>query len=229
MASYIVRILSLRLQLNPEKTIKEIFECPSLRDLMFPLVIPRRDDKVRLESPDEFQLGLLPPEFIHDKHVNLDVYGEKGLPLSGTFHSQPSPSADVINSRFKTEDISRVGLTIPTLKSLFEELAPVFQTTHASVYNKASRRRDGRPRWFPGVRYPYGIDWITYFGPEVIEYLGRERFDHLKSVHEMFEVNKGIIVILQEEPFLEDDPGHRAHQERAEAEMGLPELVSQLS
>jgi hypothetical protein len=73
-------------------------------------------------------------------------------------------------------------------------------------YYKAGRKTDVE-------RVPTSIEWMTYFGPELVERIGDKKFHRIPE-GEVKEVGGGILFILQREPFSYAVPDHLARQKR---------------
>lgn len=230
MTNYVVRILSF----YPHQidVARSILTCSTLSKLVFPALLHASpDSSIHLASADQFDFTLVPKEFYADDQslVNIPLDGENGIAFSSTIYLRESIVPNVVNLKFSSELLQAGTITIADLKALFADVIPAFQAYHASIYDRQSNRRPGGPKYFrtPSFRsYPIELGWITYFGPEMIEFLGRERFAELHTCVEKYDLHGGIMVILQEEPFCEDNPQHRERQAQAESELRLSELVS---
>lgn len=73
-------------------------------------------------------------------------------------------------------------------------------------YYEAGRKTDVE-------RVPTSVEWMTYFGPELVERIGEKKF-HRVPEGEIREIGGGILFILQREPFSYEEPDHRARQRR---------------
>jgi hypothetical protein len=227
MITYAIKILSNTHHKElKEEILRSVLSCPTMSVLLFPATLVRKKDRVTIQGVNQFRLSLIPNEMKRDQFITVNLAGQSGLQFSARIHCIDTIFADSLQIRFSQSILRDNTISFPMLKSLLEEIIPVFRASHASLFDVGILKRENRPINFPKTRYPYGIDWITYFGPDMIEYLGRERFDQLKSVHDKYELNRGIMVILQEEPYVESNAQHRARQEKAEAEIGFPELVA---
>ena len=119
------------------------------------------------------------------------------------------------------------------LESLCLEIIPIFKPYYASAFdasrptrvtpseesmyyeNKASQRS-----------YPLEVRWVTYFGLEMLEFLKVERFQNLKTYFKKYQLDQGVLLILQEEVFQHTNEAHLQRQEQAEQELGFPELLA---
>jgi hypothetical protein len=227
MITYAIKILSNENHIGHEEEIfRSVLLCPTMGESLFPATVVRKNDQVTIQDANHFKLSIIPDEMKQDQFITVNLAGQSGLQFSARIHCKETIFSDNLQLRFSQNILRDNSISFSVLKSLLEEIIPVFQVNHASLFDMGILKRENRPINFPKTRYPYGINWITYFGPEMIEYLGRERFARLQSIHDKYEINQGIMVILQEEPFMEGNAKHRARQEKAEAELGFPELAS---
>ncbi len=60
----------------------------------------------------------------------------------------------------------------------------------------------------------------------MLEFLTRNRFSHLKTCSEKFDLHEGIMVVLQQEPYDDENLDHRQRRARAESELEFPDLLS---
>jgi hypothetical protein len=136
---------------------------------------------------------------------------------------------NVINFIFPTEQLEKGRISVEDIKSLFAEVSSAFQVDHASLYPELAKYQPpkGPPKTFAGPNHrtvSSRIGWFTYFGPELVDFIGRKRFDKLKTCAEKYNLGGGIMIILQHEPFSNSNPQHLKRQEKAEAELALYKL-----
>jgi len=171
--------------------------------------------------------------------VNIPVDGENGIGFSATIHLREVAGTrfpNTVNLDFTRDHLDAGIVTLADLKALLVEVIPAFKAEEGSVFDLKRPRfphpsggTASEPRRYTmnadGRSYPISLEWISYFGPELLALTGRERFDRLRTCAEKYELHDGIVVILQDEPFDRTDPAHRERLARAEAELGLAELV----
>jgi hypothetical protein len=135
----------------------------------------------------------------------------------------------------KFEDNQKLLQSLSThfFELLFSEIAPIFKPYYASVYDNRSRTR-----YLPSGQhmiyrdkisqryYPFQIEWITYFGLEILDTLGVERFRKLETCFKKYQLFQGILIVLQEEAFEESSSLHRERREQAERELGILEFFA---
>lgn len=236
MVNYVFRILSF----HPHQAdvIQSVLACPKVIKLVFPAVIYTGvDSSISIGSADQLNIALVSKELskeldastverFDDDQTSLRIclHGEKGIEFSSSIHLVQAPTPNVINLKFSSEHLQSETLTLSNLKELFSELISVFQADHASIYDRESIHRSKHPKYLKTANfrsYPIEMEWITYFGPQMIELLGRERFTNLHTCVEKYDLHGGIMVILQEDPFDEDNPQHQERRIQAERELHL--------
>jgi len=119
---------------------------------------------------------------------------------------------------------TRLGLD--ELSSVFEKMAEQAQSSCGEFgkpppvseewYYQAGRKTDVE-------RVPTSVEWMTYFGPELVEKIGAEKFQRAPE-GEIREVGGGILFILQREPFSYENPDHRARQRRLNKYLDLDRI-----
>jgi hypothetical protein len=236
MANYVFRILSF----HPHQVdiIQSVLACPKVSKLVFPAVIYTGvDSSISIGSADQLDIALVSKELskkldastverFDDDQTSLRIrlHGEKGIEFSSSIHLAQSPTPNVINLKFSSEHLQSEALTLSDFKELFSELISVFQADHASIYDRKASHRSKHPKYLRTAdfrSYPMEMEWLTYFGSQMIELLGRERFANLHTCVEKYDLHEGIMVILQEDPLDEDNLQHQERRIQAEHELYL--------
>ncbi len=226
MKNYAIAIVSFS-RLEPT-VIKSILACPTISKLVFPATLPTHPGGgIDLHSAWEFDLNLVPKEFYAKSLVNIPIDGKNGIKFSSTIYLKKTVVPNVINLEFNNQHLEEGIVNRDNIEALLTEIIPIFQTDRASVYHQKIAT-DEAPRYYrtPDYKsYPLDFDWINYFGPEMINILGRWRFNRLQSCAAKYNFHEGIMVILEEEPLDKDNEEHQKRIELAEAEMGFAELL----
>jgi hypothetical protein len=187
------------------------------------------DGGIDFNNASEFDLNLVPKEYYAEGLVNIPIDGKNGIQFSSTIYEGKTVLPNVVNLKFNSQHLEEGIVNLDNLQALFAEIIPMFDTDHASIYpshKKGSKRVRPKSYRTPDYKsYPLDVDWINYFGPEMIRLLGRWRFNALKSCAAKYDFHEGIMVVLQEEPLDKDNAEHQKRIELAEAEMGFAELL----
>ena len=177
MTNYVVRILSFKS--HSIDITQSLLTCPTLSKLIFPAILNTSpSSSIPLASADQFDVALVPEEFFGESFVGIPLHGENGIKFFISISEGEKVTPDVINLKFESKHLQLGTVTMADLKALLAEVIPLFRTSHASVYDeRAGQRSDGIKRFrSPSFRsYPLDLEWITYFGSEMMEFLGRER------------------------------------------------------
>ncbi len=229
MNTYVIRIFSYS-QHKPT-IVKSILACSTVSKLVFPALMytDPRGSRIDFNNAMEFDLNLVPKEYYAEGLVRIPLYGKNEIQFSSTIYEGETVISNVINLKFNSQHLEEGIVNLDNLQALLTEIIPIFNADHASIY---PRRKKGSlrvpPKYYraPDYKsYPLDMDWINYFGPEMINILGRWRFNALKSGAAKYDFHEGIMVILQEEPLDKDNAEHQKRIELAEAEMGFAELL----
>jgi hypothetical protein len=223
MSHYIISVSSFSTH-SPD-IVRSVLACSTTRKVVLPAVLPTHPGAgIRLTSPSQFGLSLVPDEFFTRSVVNIPLYSENGVRFSATIYLKETTLPNVCIYEFTTDHLQNKAIVYHDIKQLIAELIPVFEVDHALVYSEELSRKTKRS-YFRALdnRYPRELGWFTYFGPELADFLRRRRFERLRSVAEKYDLHHGVMIILQQEPPL-DEPSHLARQAQAEAELGLHSL-----
>ncbi len=218
-----------------EETMYSLLECKSLSELIFPSSSPVQDNEqlVKVSSIKDIKIKNLINEQSSDSDLFLYLYGDSGIDLTIRIIIETimGNSSLVLNFSKKESALSRVNVEL--MEALFSELLPIFKPYYASAYGKSIGLRylpSGQHRYYwdslSKRHYPLEIRWITYFGIEMLDFLGIERFKKLKTCFKKYELFQGIMVILQKDPPLLDVPSHQELRDKAESELEFLELLT---
>lgn len=228
MNNYVITIMSF----SPKKPtiVKPVLACPTVSKLVFSAFMwTHIDGGIDFNNASEFDLNLVPKEYYAEGLVNIPIDGKNGIKFSSTIYEGKTVVPKVVNLKFNSQHLEEGIVNLDILQALLTEIIPMFDTDHASIYprrKKGSRRVPPKYYRAPNYKYyPLDMHWINYFGPEMINILGRWRFNALKSCAAKYNFHEGIMVILQEEPLDKDNEEHQKRIELAEAEMGFAELL----
>jgi hypothetical protein len=216
--------------------IYSIFSCPTLEQMIFPMELPTEPGKsnatIKFISASQFNLSVVPKEFSNESLINIPLYADSGIEFFATIYfNKENLVPHTFGLKFTSEHLQKNQITIESLKNLFTEAIPIFQTHYGSVYDQqiSCRLHQSRSRkWYKDENYrsyPLRIEWVTYFGSEMLKFLGNERFRKLYTCAEKYELHKGVMVILQEEPYDDNNPEHCQKKNQAEIEMRFNELL----
>lgn len=234
MSNYTANLLSF--QTHGLDSLNSILSCPTLKQVLFPATLPiSPGGSIYLTSPEELDVSMIPKEFFEESLVHIPLTSEHGIEFFMTICFGEVVVPNVFGLTFTSEHLQAGMLNLELLKALFSETIPVFKGDYGAVYDKQFARRLHQTRsrkFFKDERnrsYPLQIQWMSYFGEEMLFFLRSERFSRLQTYSEKYELNNGMMVILQEEPFDDNNPEHRRKQAQAQAEMQFDTLLSQQS
>ena len=223
--------------------VQSVLACPSFEQLMFPLRIvnPKQPERVHIvQTLADLDLSLVEKELIlskdpqYDKtpHFTLigsdnDIEVDFSLILSEKLNKKPDRIPDTVGLHFRDQHLTESIINLEILKKVVVEVIPAFRINTA---NSSDTLRYKYLKNLSFIETPHGsrivaLGWMSYFGKELVEHIGRDRFDRLETCAEKIEIDDGILVVLQEEPFRYDNESHREREAQAIAELGLEDFV----
>lgn len=160
--------------------------------------------------------------------TNISLLNESGTYCSIRTTCETSLMNSAIVIKFEDNQKLLQSLNTEFFEFLFSEIVPIFKPYYASVYDNMARTRflpSGQHMIYRDKisqrNYPFQINWITYFGLEILETLGVERFRKLETCCKKYQLFQGVLIVLQEEAFEESNSLHRERREQAERELGV--------
>jgi hypothetical protein len=215
-------------QENSTDIAKAILNYENVRRLVFPARIAvSSTDYIALSSVDDFHLSMLPKEYYNDLSVGFTLVGEDGI----RFHmvigfKKELALPHVITLGFGDAHLESGLVNLPVIKEILAQAISIVDADSAMVWDRRNPIPENT-RYFRDQKrrhYPAEMGWLTYFGPRLLDFLGRDRFSKLRTYAEKYDLNGGLMIVLQEEPFHNDNPEHMKRRMRAEAELKLDRL-----
>lgn len=226
MATYVARGLSFQTQ-NPD-IVAKILACPTIERILFPAYMPMFGGQdVKLLSSQRFDLSMIPDEFGSELFTRVPLRGENGLEFSATIYLEKSVTPNVFYLIFTSTHIQEDIISYATLRTLLDEVLPVFKCNHFSVYPEVKRKGYRTYFYIPNSTnyYPIQLGWMTYFGEEVAKFLTPQHFDAVTTYSKEIVSSQGdVLLTLQEKPFDPDDPSHWEKEAKAIADLGLEQF-----
>ncbi|MCE9646706.1 MAG: immunity 52 family protein [Chloroflexi bacterium] len=218
-----------------------VFKNKTVSKLVFPSKMYLGKNKTEekfLFNSGEFSSALIPKEDISNEtgRIPLYLYPENGLQFSASALPSNSLGPSVLVIGFTAKHIQDSVCTLDDVVTLLKE--GVFGMAIGQAYlcddhlieipepnGGVSFLRTKTYKRPAKGSYRLELDWLTYFGAEYLDMIGRKRFDKLTTCFSKEEVNNGIMIVLQEEPFDNTNPEHLKRKEQAERELGFEELL----
>lgn len=212
----------------PVEIVYEVLRCPSVRRLAFPALLPVAPKKeLRLETPEAFDLALVPKVFKKKPSLSVPLVGENGFELDlDIYYDMPgSKPHHSFNLDMPLRAVQAGAVSWQEVKAVFMEVVPLFQASEGRVTyhgpNEDAWITYGEPKKYTVTIM---LEWLSYYGPQALEVLARARFENLRTCREKIPLNDGILIVLQEEPLDMTNPEHVARKRQAEHELGFDEL-----
>lgn len=232
--SYVVRFSSEKSVYNLEK-VRQILELPLINQLVFPAEVWINENVMHhYQSPSEFDT-MKHLEIYYKEHPDLaenvfwrfafaqDEFTRMAITLNKVIDVTPS----VVWIKITEDEIATGKFQLEMFKQLVMQMIPVFPAEQVSLYHSEMARYQ---RSLPigstssGVDLDLELGWASFFGESLIDALGYERFDNLKTCFHKERLLNGVLVILQEEPFDAHNEEHRKREQQALEELGLREM-----
>ncbi len=224
-----------------KKSFENIFKNSIFEKLIFPSRLYKNpEDFYQLNIPSEFSPNLIPEEFTSKEtaRTTLFLHPENEMSFSASFHPSIHIAPNTIILRFTSEHIQNSVCSIDDFINLVKEGIPGFEIGQASLYDSELIKipeldGSGGHRFYKtphfkrptGGDYSLSLEWLTYFGEDYLNLIGRKRFENLKTYYLKQEISNGILVVLQSQPFDVKNLEHIARQKKAEDELAFYEFA----
>jgi hypothetical protein len=234
--SYAISAISPKLT---ERTIiKDVIAIDCLSNALFPAKTPNEkspEEYWDIPDRDSFDMTLLWDRRVtaERRYETDELFGDNKTRLSVT-RFVPLPEigqafgvrGTVIVFKFQEEHLQTSLLTLESLKPAIIQIGNSLGGSIRLRHGRISRyRRNLASYRGPRIHHPKEIGWISYFGSELVDFLGCERFDRLHTCAEKKYLQDGsILLVLQEAPFDADNSEHRTREIQAMKELGFPDL-----
>jgi hypothetical protein len=211
------------------KVFKDLLACPTIEQLMFPAVLPLDEtQELRLSSPKDIDIESILGNFVGQPSVYLSLISEHDIRFEIHILLESMVPPNVFNLRFSQTHLQAETVTFAKLKKILEETVPIFHCEHFSVYPKPKPPR--RPKYFVGPDeskyYPVRLGWLTYFGPDLVQFLSPNRLDDLTNYREEeTSLGEGILIVAQDCSLDPEDPNYWAIEKEAISELKLEKYV----
>jgi hypothetical protein len=189
-----------------------------------------KEKKATFHTPAEYKRSQVPEGYyITPGIARVPFECTNGTALAFTESNNPRNMPANLVMEFSDRTIARNGWTLQKLLEIFRTVIESFRPDYAMLYDEAQRDRptyDERMFDFDMRRVPLGLFWINYYGPEWAKGVGRERIERLRNGVASLEWldSGGVLVAIQDTPYDENVPEHRAHQLELEQLLGLDKV-----
>lgn len=224
MPDYQLRILSSAVH-TPD-VLYHVLSTSTLAQWLFPCKLPLETPQTyqTFDSAHDFELPVRPSE---DGVYHFPLHAENEIKFTTTIYTrQPLVVPNVIGIEFPAHFIADKVVNPASIRQTLTEFAPVFRIDQATLYDRdISQYRKRTPYYFGthNLRYPMELGWMSYFGGDLLAYLGEERFTALET-YASEPAAGGIFLVLHDTPFNAVDDTDRAYEAQAVTELGLATL-----
>jgi hypothetical protein len=224
---YIARLLSF--DADKLVVIQNTLEDSELQRIIFPAkVYTTGDDSIIATSFEQivevFELKQAEKKPI----VVLTLYSENGLELSFTLYFTGAALPTVVLLKFKGEHIDNGIVNLKTFSRLIEHGIESFNLDHATVYDDATIPYPQGLQYFKGPqgrRYPIQLGWLNYFGADLVNLIGYDKFEGLQGYSKRLHDSGGITLTYDQDFSHADHNTHQQmHEAQAIAQLGLNTL-----
>ena len=221
---------------HSKEVVYKILDCDSLKQILFPAEVVQHEpvNSVIVNSGEDIREANLISSFITDTRVYFPINGKQGIELSVNIKHDLTYGHNTVVIQFLDDFLTSQRLSVKLIESLCSEIIPIFRPHYASAFDASRRPTRSTPSGGsmfyedePSQRYyPLEVRWVTYFGLEMLEFLKVERFQNLKTYFKKYQLDQGVLLLLQEEVWQYTNEAHLRRQEQAEQELGFPELLA---
>lgn len=208
---------------------------PLFRDCVLPAkIVDEYESYPIVREPSQLTTEFLLNEYDKDREYNdvgMSLISEqnKGVLLNwfvplgeGIFRRDKD-----MKFEFSDQQLSGGQIGFRDLRQLAIDMQQQFQAKYINLFEEERYHFMGPTPYFTvqTINCRCTLGWMSYFGREIVDYVGHERFERLQTCHEKLELDGGYLIILQEEPMLYSNEAHRAREAQALAELGLHDFV----
>ena len=162
----------------------------------------------------------------HQDQTSLSIEADNGISLH---LKTTSTKRSILTIHFTENHYEQGVLSLKHFEAIVKDICSTIPIDYARIFVEIDNKMQSRPSSpifsVPTVgSFPRRIYWITYFSNELVNYIGRKRFTKLNSCQAVTDLQYGIMIVLQEEPFDFTNSTHLKRQEKAEKQLRLHKL-----
>lgn len=222
---YIARLLSFKA--DKSTTIPNMLADTSLQQLVFPAKVYTTGDHQAHVTAVEQVNEVFAQKRAEKKPITvLTLYSINGLEFSFTFYFTGAALPIVVLLKFTGEHVVRGVVSLETCSRLIEHGIEQFALDHATVYDDAAIPTPYGLQYFKGpegCRYPIQLGWLNYFGSDLVDFIGRERFASIQGYTRRLHDSGGITLTYAKETVLFAD-NYQSAEGHALTQLGLADL-----
>ena len=215
--------------------VNRVIRTKVFQDLIFPgRLATGKNIRLDLASADEFDIGLIGNSFRNEfDSDNVGIYLRSDDGIKCSLATNPNEQILHTNLMLKFQEVHLISnlLNYDVLKEFMIDVGQAYRGFAGLLfdplfYKEERRDKYGRFELHQEKSVKVEIGWMSYFGHEIVEFVGRERFERVQSAYEVSSLAHGAIFIgLQKETFDSSNPDHLAREKAVVDELGLLDFV----
>jgi|GEM_PF-6204427 len=217
-------------KINDIDIIPEIISLPAIEDLVFPADIANKaakDGKYYLQHASDFRVEMISTSLINDSYTRVLFNGSVDFAVGLSSESRYSPET-IANCILSQQKIASQIIPGNLLTKAVQQLGLFFDDAYVNVTDLNARKYRESKSFvgFGDKRYPIDIGWMIYFGPDLVDIIGRAKFELVNDlVAEKIKFsNGGIYLKTVDEIYSVDNEKHRERENKIIETLGLREL-----
>lgn len=224
---YIARMLSF--DADKLDVIERMLEDSQMQRLVFPAKVYTNGDNSLIVNTVEQIVDVFHTKQAEKKPiVVLTLYSENGLELSFTFYFTGAMLPTVVVLKFTSEHILNNTVSLKTFNTLIEHGIEKFSLDHVTVYDDATIPYPQGLQYFKGPkgrRYPIQLGWLNYFGSELVDFIGRDKFEGVQGYKKRLHDSGGITLAYHKDfALFDEDTDLQTTEANAIAQLRLSDL-----
>jgi hypothetical protein len=222
---YIARLLAF--DGEKQDVLQKMLSFAPIQRLIFPAKVYTTGDDSEIMNSTEQLVELFLQKQAEKKPIAvLTLYAENGLELSFTFYFAGANLPTVILLKFTGEHVQNNLVSLKILSRVVEQSMENFSLNHATVYDDATIPYPQGLKYFntPQMRrYPIQLGWLYYFGHELVEFIGQDKFEGIQGYTKRLH-DSGGITLTYEKDFDALDENQQFVEAKAIEQLGLSRL-----
>jgi hypothetical protein len=210
--------------------IRKILDYSEIRELIFPAkVYLSPETSWIMTSVEQLNEVFTRRQAQEPQIVVMTFFCLSGLEVSFTLYFTKTTLPNVFGIKFTSDHVNNNLINPKTLGMIIEQAIEGFYLDHATIYDEAIIQSLPYLKQFKGPKgrkYPLELGWLTYFGSELVDLIGRDRFERLQSYDIFPHTSGGLTLVYKRELSLfKQDEDFQANELAAITQLGLASLL----
>jgi hypothetical protein len=168
--------------------------------------------EIDINEPDDFAIENIPEALIEENVMKVYIDPLNQTKLSFCINRKISILQNNLILEFNKKHIDDEVIDRKKIISIISNNIDLFKIRKAEVVYQESNIK-----WVLNLstydKASIYVDWITYLGKEICDFIGRDHLLSLDGCAEIREIGGGILLVFQEEPFDPENSAHIKHRD----------------